>query len=146
MPPWLRGDVDTSDLVQDALQHTFARLSFFESKHAGALRSYLQNAVDNRIRDRLRRAMRRRDAILPDAPIRPFDAAAPQHRQLVDEETWRRYLAGLGRLTERDRRLIIGRAECGYSYRQLALIGRLSSPDAARKALGRALRRLIETL
>ena len=38
LPPWVRGDIDTSDLVQDALQHTLARLPFFDSKHAGALR------------------------------------------------------------------------------------------------------------
>ena len=37
----------------------------------------------------------------------------------------------------------VGRLELGYSYRQLALIERLSSAEAARKALGRALRRLI---
>ncbi len=146
LPPWVRDDVDTSDLVQDALQHTFARLSFFESKHAGALRTYLQHAVENRIRDRLRRATRRLDAILPEVPVRPSDSDAPQHQQLVDDETWRRYLDGLRRLKDRDRRLIVGRAELGYSYQQLALLERLSSAEAARKALGRALRRLVDVM
>ena len=50
------------------------------------------------------------------------------------------------RLKGRDRRLIVGRAECGYSYRQLAFMERLSSAEAARKAMGRALRRLIDTI
>ena len=109
LPQWVRSDIDTSDLVQDALQHTFARLPFFESKHVGALRVYLQHAVENRIRDRLRRTTRRLDLIMPDAPARAPESAAPQHQQLIDDETWRRYLGGLGRLTDRERRLIVGR-------------------------------------
>ena len=40
----------------------------------------------------------------------------------------------------------VGPLELGYSYRQLALIERLSSAEAARKALGRALRRLIDCM
>ena len=118
----------------------------FESKHAGALRAYLQHAVENRIRDRLRRARRRLHAMMPDAPVRPSDSAAPQHQELIDDETRRRYLDGLGRLKDRDRRLIVGRAELGYSYRQLAFVERLSSAEAARKALRRALRRLLDVL
>ncbi len=78
---------------------------------------------------------------MPDEPVHP-NADAPQLRQLIDDETWRSYLGGLKRLAVRDRRLIVGRVELGYNYEQLALIARLPSPDAARKALGRALVRL----
>lgn len=144
MPPWVRGGIDTSDVVHDTLQHSLARLDSFEPIHDGALRSYLQRAVANRIRDQLRRATRRRNAIMPDTSIRASDSGAPQHLQLIDDETWKRYRNGLTRLTDRDRRLVVGRLELGYGYRQLALIERLSRADAARKALGRALRRLID--
>ena len=72
-------------------------------------------------------ATRRLDAIRPDAPVRLSDAAAPQDQQLLDDEIGRRY-----------RRLIVGRAELGHSYRQLALVEGLSSVEAARKAVGRA--------
>ena len=146
LPWWVRGDGDTSDLVQDALQRTFARLPFFESRHAGALRAYLQHAVENRIRDQLRRVTRRRAPLMPDASVQPFDHAAPQHQELLDDETRKRYLDGLERLSARDRRLIVGRAELGHSYRQLALIEGLPSAEAARKALGRALSRLIDRM
>ena len=147
LPRWARdGDIDTSDLVQDALQHTFARLSSFESQHAGALRAYLQHAVENRIRDRLRRATRRLNLVLPETPVRFSADAAPQHRALVDQETWSRYLGGLERLKARERRLIVGRAELGYSYRQLAAMEQLSSAETARKAVGRALRRLVDAM
>ena len=38
--------------------------------------------------------------------------------------------------------ILTGRAELGYNYEQLAAIERLPSPDAARKALKRAVIRL----
>ncbi len=57
LPRWVRGVIDTSDLVQDSLHQTFSRLPWFEPEHAGALRAYLRRAVDNRIRDELRRAV-----------------------------------------------------------------------------------------
>ncbi len=142
LPAGVRGAVDTSDLVQDALQRTFAQLDAFESKQAGALRLYLRRAVENRIRDELRRAARRRDSIAPDEGVRFSDAGAPQHRQLVADETWRGYLRRLQRLSPRERRLVVGRAELGYNYRQLAFVEGLPSPDAARMALRRALLRL----
>ena len=130
------------DLVQDALHGTFERIERFEPKHANALRIYLRRSVENQIRDELRRAVRRRASIAPDDVVRLSDDAAPQHRQIVDDETWNRYLDGLTRLTARERRLIVGHGELQYSYQQLALIEDMPSPDAARMALPRALIRL----
>ena len=146
LPSWARDGVDTSDVVQDALHQTFARLESFESKHAGALRGYLLRAVQNRINDQSRRAMRRLNVIMPDASAPLSDGAAPQHRQFVGAETRKRYASGLERLTGRDRRLIVGRAELGYSFRQIAFMERLSSEAVARKALARALRRLVDIM
>jgi DNA-directed RNA polymerase specialized sigma24 family protein len=48
----------------------------------------------------------------------------------------------LQRLSVRDRRLLVGRVELGYNYRQIAFIERMPSADAARKAVRRALVRL----
>ena len=84
LPRWVRGAVDTSDLVQDSLDHTFSRLPEFESEHAGALRAYLRRAVVNRIRDEMRRAAFRLSTIAPDDPVRLSDEATAQFRQLVD--------------------------------------------------------------
>ena len=145
LPQWARSGVATSDLVQDVLQHTFARLTWFESKHVSALRAYLRRAVENRVQDERRRAIRRLDLarLAPgEAPLRPFEDAAPQYQQRLQDELWGRYRDGLKRLKVRDRRLIVGRAELGYNYAQLAAIERLPSPDAARKALKRAVIRL----
>ncbi len=146
LPQWARDGIDTSDIVHDTLHQTFARLDSFESRHARALQGYLLRAVENRINDQLRRANRRLNVIMPDAPAPLSDSAAPQHQQLVDDETRKRYAAGLERLTARDRRLIVGRAELGYSYRQIAFMERLSTEAVARKALTRALRRLVDVM
>ena len=148
LPQWARsGGVATSDLAQDVLHHAFARLQWFESKHVSALRAYLRRAVENRVQDEMRRAIRRLDIarLAPgEAPLRPFEDAAPQYRQILNDEMWERYREGLKRLKGRDRRLIVGRGELGYNYAQLAAIERLPSPDAARKALKRAVIRLSE--
>ena len=142
LPRRLRGVIDTSDLVQDSLHRTFAQLATFRSGQAGALRVYLRRAVENRIRDELRRATRRRSIILPEEPVRASDDAAPQLRQIISAETWSRYLDALKRLPDRDRRLIVARAELGYNSEQLAFVERLSSPAVARVTLRRALIRL----
>ena len=143
LPRWARDGLDTSDLVQDVLHGTLARMSTFRSAHATALRSYLRRAVENRIGDHQRRALFRLKRGRPlGEPLRRSDAGAPQLQQLIDNEVWRRYLEGLKQLTPRHRRLVVGRVEFGYSYRQLALIERLSTPDAARMAFRRALARL----
>ena len=74
------------------------------------------------------------------------DAGPSPLQQLITDETWARCLQGLQRLTPRERRLIVGRAEMGYSYKQLALIDGRTSPDAARMALRRALVRLSDEM
>lgn len=121
------------------------RLEWFESKHVSALRAYLRSALENRVRDELRRATRRLDinrALPQPEPFRPLEDAAPQYRHVRNEELWKRYRDGLKVLKDRDRRLIVGRAEMGYSYEQLAGIEGLPSADAARKAFKRAVIRL----
>ena len=142
LPQWARDGMDTSDLVQDALHRTFAQLARFRSVHVTALRSYLRRTIQNRIGDQLRHATLRRRLALPNKAFQLSDEAAPQYQQFLDNETWSRYLKGLKQLTPRQQRLIVGRLELGYSYRQLALIERLSTPDAARMAFQRALVRL----
>ena len=97
------------------------------------------------MQDVLHRAIRRLDVarLAPgEGSLRLFEDAAPQYQQRLQDELWGRYRDGLKRLKGRDRRLIVGRAELGYNYAQLAAIERLPSPDAARKALKRAVMRL----
>ena len=144
LPAWARDGIDTSDVVHDALCRTFMRLETFQATRASALRAYLQRAVENRVHDQLRRVQRRSTMRIADAPSWVTGNGASRLQRVLDDDGRREYLDGLAHLTPRERRLIVGRVEMGYGYRQLAFVEGLSSADAARKALGRALRRLID--
>lgn len=138
-PRWVRSAADTSDLVQDAIVRTLARLDAFQPQGRRALAAYLRKAVRNRIRDEHRRsACWGMPAALPDTlaarSASPFDTT-------LRNETERRYRMALARLKQRDRELIVAHIELDYSHEQLGcMIGR--SPHAARMALCRAIERL----
>ena len=136
LPDWARNGVSTSDVVQDTLMHTLARVSCFTPTRHGAFRAYLRRAVDNRIRDEVRRALRRpfMNVLSEEGPLLVHDPS-----RYADD--WIRYRTVRARLTLRARRLIVGRFELGYSLKQLAhMDGR--SEEAVRKALKRAVKRL----
>ena len=142
--PWARSAMDTADLVQDAVLQTFRRLDTFEPRGEKALRSYLRQAIQNRIHDVHRRVMTRgvphelADCD-PDPAPSPLDA-------MVTAAAEQRYRTSLGRLRADDRELIVGRIELGYSHEQLAAATGRRTPDAARVALKRALVKLAEEM
>ena len=142
LPRWARGAADTSDVVQDVVLHTLRRIAGFESTSGAAFRAYLLRAVDHRIRDEMRRVGRRGTPAELDAETLPAADMPSPLQQAIDAEAWGRYVRALGRLTERERRLVVGRGELGYSFAQLALVDDRASAEAARKALRRALVRL----
>ena len=143
LPRWARGKLETADLVQESMMQTFRHLDGFEVRHTSALRGYLQQAIQNRIRDELRRVAR--------APMEPLvaDAADDRPSQLemaMTSEAEARYKAALGRLKPEERELIVGRFELEYSFEQLALAAHRRTAGAARVALSRALARLAEEM
>ncbi len=146
LPQWARAIHDTADVVQDALLQTIRHIDRFEDRGKGALKAYLRQAVDNRIRDVMRSVGRRPVDALDDAALdlpspdpSPFDAAASAERD-------RKYKAALGTLTDEDRQLVVGRLELGYNYDQLALISGRPTPEAARLAVRRAVIKLAEQM
>jgi RNA polymerase sigma-70 factor (ECF subfamily) len=137
---WARSLMDTADLVQESLINTIPYLDRFEPRGKGALRAYLCRAVDNRIKDEMRKVGRRGVAaeledVHPDQSPSPFD-------ETVAREAEERYRAALRRLSPGDQQLIVGRVELGYSFEQLALISGKRRADSARVALHRAMARL----
>lgn len=140
MPQWARGIVETADVVQDAMLHTFRRLRDFEPERDGALLGYLRRALLNRIRDQFRNVSRRPRSVPLDERERdhgrsPLDLALHQERH-------ERYLLALKSLRPDDRNIIIARLELGYTYDQLALVTNKPTAEAARLAVRRALYRL----
>ena len=140
LPGPLRGPQETADLVQNAVMATLGHLDTFEVRHQGALQAYLRTAVLNQIRDLVRQQQRRpRLTELPENAANhdpsPLDLA-------IGAENVERYEAAVQRLPQADQEAIIGRLELQYSYEDLAVVLGKPSPDAARMAVTRALKRL----
>jgi RNA polymerase sigma-70 factor (ECF subfamily) len=140
LPAYARESLDTADLVQEAALHLLKRVDDFEPQHVGAMQAYLRQSVINRIRDEIRRVVRR------PAPVELIyepaaDAPSPLELMMQDE-TYERYRSALDRLAARDRKLVVARMEAQWSMSQIADGFQLATPDAARMAVNRALKRL----
>jgi RNA polymerase sigma-70 factor (ECF subfamily) len=140
LPPHARDTLDSGDLVQEAALHLLQRLDTFEPRHVGAMQAYLRQSVINRIRDEVRRVGRRPPAEpLVDEP--PAEAPSPLEVTL-HHESYERYRDALNRLTARDRELVVARMEAQWSFATIAKRFWLKTPDAARMAVNRVLKRL----
>lgn len=141
VPSGARSLLDTDDVVQDALMNTLRRLEDFTPRHDGALMAYLRQAVANRIRMELRRKHP-----VPDGSVEPdaLASALPSpFESVVGRDAFARYEQALAQLDEDDRAAVIGRFEMGFSYDALARALQRPSSEAARKAVERAVRRLV---
>lgn len=146
LPRWARSVNDTADIVQDVLLQTFRRVDRFEDRGRGALRGYLQAAIKNRINDEIRRSVRRPTSELGRHNYRlaasdpsPFETVA----EIELQEAYRRVLATL---SDDEQALVVGRLELDYNYDQLALISGRATPEAARIAVRRAVRKLAQRM
>jgi RNA polymerase sigma-70 factor (ECF subfamily) len=144
LPRFARDMLDTQDVVQETVIHTLRNLKTFELRHQNALNAYLRQAVDNRIRDELRKLGRRPHNVPLDADFQ--DATASPLEQAIGRERFERYEAALARLKPTDREAIVGRIELQCDFARLAEALGKPSPAAARVAFKRALTRLIEEL
>ena len=142
LPPAARGSLDTGDLVQEAVLNALRRLDTFEPRHVGAMQAYLRQSVINRIRDEVRRVVRRPTAVaLPED--HPADDTSPLE-SAIQGESYERYRAALGRLKPRDREVIVARVEAQWTVAEIAQRLGMRTADAARMAVTRALKRLSE--
>jgi RNA polymerase sigma-70 factor, ECF subfamily len=144
LPAAARGSLDTGDLVQETVLHVLRRLDYFEPRHVGAMQAYLRQSVINRIRDEVRRITRRPPADELPADL-VSDDTSPQEAA-IQTEAYQRYRNALTELQPRDRELIVARIEAQWSVSEIAQRFGLPTPDAARMAVGRALRRLTSRL
>ena len=140
LPAHAREALDTGDLVQEAALHMLQRVDDFEPHHVGAMQAYLRLSVINRIRDEIRRVGRRPVAVeLVEEP--PADAPSPLEVTLQNE-SYDRYRTALERLLSRDRELVVARIEAQWSFAEVAERFGMTTADAARMAVNRALKRL----
>jgi RNA polymerase sigma factor (sigma-70 family) len=144
LPLSARGVQDTADLVQDTLLAALRRLKNFDARHQGALQAYLRQAVMNRIRDLVRQRDRR--PIRAEMPMALVDEAPSPLALAIGAENQALYEQALARLRPADREAIINRLELQHSYEELAVLLDKRSPDAARVAVMRAMKRLAEEM
>ncbi len=140
LPVWAREHLDTEDIVQDALMKSVRRIETFAPEHEGAFCAYVCQALRNRLRDAMRRAIRHP----PGPPLsveEPASDPSPLERA-VGRQLLSRYDDALLRLRESDRELVVARVELGLDYQDIANISGRPSAAAVRIAVSRALVRL----
>jgi len=142
LPPAARGKLDTGDLVQETVLHLLRRLDTFEPRHVGAMQAYLRQSVMNLIRDEVRR-IGRHPAPSELPPDMPSDLRSPYEEAVRVEDVYR-YHVGLGKLPSRDRELVVARIEAQWTYDEIGNRFGMPSSDAARMAVTRALKRLMD--
>ena len=140
LPAHARGSLDTGDLVQEAAMHVLARLDKFEPRHVGAMQAYLRMSVVNRIRDEIRRVGRRPETV--ELLTEPTSDDTSPLEIAIRGEAYERYRCALGKLRPRDREMVVARVEMQWRIDQIAQRFTMASLDAARVAVGRALKRL----
>jgi len=144
LPQWARSLADTQDLVQDAVMRALPKLESFESRHPGALQSYLREAVQNRIYDEVRKVSNRPG--VDELPEEMPDLAPSPLEQAIGKQGFERYENALKTLKPTDRDAIVARIELQQSYEEVAIALGKPNANAARMAVTRALARLIEAM
>ena len=144
LPAYARESLDTGDLVQEAALHLLKRVDDFEPHHVGAMQAYLRQSVINRIRDEIRRVVRRPVAV--ELIYEPAADVPSPLELMMQNESYERYRSALDRLAARDRKLVVARMEGQWSMSQIADGFQLATPDAARMAVNRALKRLAKEI
>jgi len=144
LPTARRDLAETDDLVQETIVRAIDNLEGFEYRRDGALLAYLRTAVNNRVRQEIRRAGRRPDHVTLD--VEPRDAGGSPLDQLIVREEIERYDRALASLRESDREAIVARIELALPYDQVAHLLDKPTLSAARTAVSRAVVRLAKAL
>ena len=144
LPYYARAGANTEDVVQDAVLSALARVEHFEHRSVDGMQKYLRESVRNRIRDEVRRVSRR--GVGEELPETLTHRGYSPLEELILKERSERYLEGLRTLKPNDRLAIIFRLEQQLSFEAIAEKLGKSSPDAARMAVTRAVKRLAEAI
>jgi RNA polymerase sigma factor (sigma-70 family) len=144
LPYYARAGANTEDVVQDAVLRALARVDHFEHRSVDGMQKYLRESVRNRIRDEVRRVMRR--GVGEELPETLHDHGYSPLEELILKERSERYLAALRTLKPTDRMAIIFRLEHHHSFEEIAAKLGKATPDAARMAVTRAVKRLADAI
>jgi RNA polymerase sigma-70 factor (ECF subfamily) len=144
LPLYARSLLDTSDLVQETLLRAVQGLDGIEVRGPGGFQAYVRQAVLNRIRDQVRWARRRPG---PDEVPEDLEDRTPSPlERAIGADLLERFEKALAGLSEEDRQVLHLRIELDFDYEEIAGLTDRPSRDAARMAVKRALRRLLEAM
>ena len=144
LPRSARAGMDTEDLVQEALLRALGGLETFQWKEKGSFLAYLRQILKNRILDEIRKAQRRPRPVELENDL-PADAPSP-FEQAIGQQTRERYEAALAGLPAQQQEGVIMRLELQFTHQQVAEALGLSSANAARMMVSRAIARLVERM
>jgi len=125
LPAAMRPRYDTGDVVQEAMVRVLKKMDDFEYRNEGSFFSWICTATERALIDLVRHATRqRRD---PAQEVRLDATNAPQPsapnrdpgEQAIEHDEYERVMAGLDRLTEEQRRLILYREYGRLSWKEL---------------------------
>ncbi len=121
-------------------------LDSFEFRNDASLLVYLRHAVQNRIRDEVRRANRAPEMVDAENNLESSPGGPSPYDELLGEEAVDRYERALQRIRPSDREAVIAGFELGSEYEEIARLLDKPSADAARMTVARALARLAEEM
>lgn len=143
LPYYGRELSETDDLVQTALMRALGRIDSFQPERQGAFLAYLRQILLNAIRHEIRSVSRRpkREPLVATGRQEP---AVEEQRDIVADLD--AYEKGLATLSESTRQAVILRFEFGMTFPEIADELEMSSPDAVRMAVSRALLEIADVL
>jgi RNA polymerase sigma-70 factor (ECF subfamily) len=140
LPQGARGLMETGDIVQATVVRALAHLGTFQAEREGAFLAYLRTILLNQIRD-VARQFSRRPGEVPLADDLPSFQDGPLE-QIIGRERLDLYEKALKRLPKRQREALIMRLEFGSAYEDVAVATGFRTANAARMAVGRAMKRM----
>lgn len=144
LPNYARDLSETGDLVQITLMKALRGMNRFEHRREGAFMAWLRQIFINEVRDEMRRAGRKPWKV--EVP-RDLSSVSPTPlAELLAQETFATYEAALMKLRPRTREAVILRLEFGYTYAEIAEAIDVTSDNAARMLVSRAVEQLAQDI
>jgi len=144
LPYYARKNMNTEDLVQEVLLRALKRLDGFKPGEKGSFLAYLRQILKNRIHDERRKyAAKPKEEELSDSIVE--QGPSPMERA-IDAEHRERYEKALATLPAQHQEGVIMRIEFQFSYREVANALGMSSANAARMMVSRAIEKLVESM
>lgn len=147
LPSHVRGLLETEDLVQEVYSRTLAHLGSFEYRGPGSFWSYLRRVGLNYVGEIVRRhEPGKAPRSVSGSTLDGVDPGSGPISQLLRQERFSAFESALECLSDSQRRAVLMRIELHLPFEAIASECNFPSPDAARMAVNRALRRLVERM